>query len=458
MTDGSCDGPADLPYLSLPANIIARMTAGAADAETLGFLTAVVRAKHRLLLTAVGRHARAGDQVRAAFDILDEARRRDPAASDALVAFPWVGAWAATCAVRLRDGAIDLAESEVSYVNGLAAVAALRTGIDVELPVWASARGRIPLSTLGAAHFDAAGGAQATVQVAAGRVRFMQAGRSIELPDDLQTEQPWWQPVRRLTAEVDGHQADIALDDLDPYRASYRMPVAQRMSTAEFDEWKVRFAEAWELLVRHVPDRAAELAPSLRCLVPLSAENTAPGLSATSRIACGALALTLPPRATHLAATLVHEFQHSKLSTLLDALPLHDPASTQLYFAPWRRDPRPLGGLLQGAYAFLAVTEVWNWLRAIDTYAEACERYFAELRLQVDDALTTLEGASCLNPQGRAFVAGLRRSLMPLLWAPVSKGASDAAQAALASVRSGWLERNALVIATMEPIGQPAPR
>ena len=51
--------------------------------------------------------------------------------------------------------------------------------------------------------------------------------------------------------------------------------------------------------------------------------------------------------------TLVHEFQHSKLSAMLDLVPLTDPDDHGRYFAPWRVDPRPLAGLLQGVYAFV---------------------------------------------------------------------------------------------------------
>ncbi len=33
---------------------------------------------------------------------------------------------------------------------------------------------------------------------------------------------------------------------------------------------------------------------------------------------------------------------------------------TETYYAPWRPDPRPAHGLLQGAYAYLGVTEFWQ--------------------------------------------------------------------------------------------------
>ena len=56
------------------------------------------------------------------------------------------------------------------------------------------------------------------------------------------------------------------------------------------------------------------------------------------------------------AETLVHETQHLKLCALLDLVTLARPDDGRRYYAPWRPDPRPAGGLLQGAYAFLGVS------------------------------------------------------------------------------------------------------
>ena len=44
-----------------------------------------------------------------------------------------------------------------------------------------------------------------------------------------------------------------------------------------------------------------------------------------------------PSTAAEFAVTLVHEFQHSKLSAMLDLKPLIDPADDRRYFAPWQR-------------------------------------------------------------------------------------------------------------------------
>ena len=59
--------------------------------------------------------------------------------------------------------------------------------------------------------------------------------------------------------------------------------------------------------------------------------------------------------------------QHLKLCAVLDIVRLTQPDDGRRYYAPWRGDPRPAAGLLQGAYAYLGVTEFWRRQRALST-------------------------------------------------------------------------------------------
>jgi len=57
---------------------------------------------------------------------------------------------------------------------------------------------------------------------------------------------------------------------------------------------------------------------------------------------------SLPPDPAQMAETLVHEFHHIKLGGLTHLVRLTDDDQTASHYAPWRDDPRPLGGFLQG--------------------------------------------------------------------------------------------------------------
>jgi HEXXH motif-containing protein len=78
-----------------------------------------------------------------------------------------------------------------------------------------------------------------------------------------------------------------------------------------------------------------------------------------SRHAFGAVG-TVPADADGLAVLLVHEFQHVKLGEVLELCDPSDPTTRIRLRVPWRPDPRPVEGVLQGTYAHLAIADIWR--------------------------------------------------------------------------------------------------
>jgi uncharacterized protein len=109
-----------------------------------------------------------------------------------------------------------------------------------------------------------------------------------------------------------------------------------------------------------VPAHAAALDGGLRAVVPLAPDPARPLRSATARHAFGAVAVTPHPDPETMAVLLVHEWQHAKLGAVLDRYDLVAPGHSPRITVPWRPDPRPPEGVLQGVYAHLAVTQVWR--------------------------------------------------------------------------------------------------
>jgi uncharacterized protein len=114
-----------------------------------------------------------------------------------------------------------------------------------------------------------------------------------------------------------------------------------------------------------------------------------------------------------LCLLILHEFQHVKLGAILDFADLYDGSDDRLYHAPWRRDPRPLEGLLQGTYAHIAVADFW--LRRTrdpepDAAAEAA-RHFGDWYPKTLAAARTLQDSGSLTGLGEQFVASMRRTL-----------------------------------------------
>jgi uncharacterized protein len=151
----------------------------------------------------------------------------------------------------------------------------------------------------------------------------------------------------------------------------------------------------------------------------------------------------MPTSPADFAVTLVHEFQHSKLSVVLDLVRLCDPADDRMYFAPWRTDPRPIGGVLQGVYAFLGIADTWRSLSASGPLREIAVRQFADTRLQVHETLAVLESSGALTPAGQRFAGGMRAAADALMAESLPDSAVARARGRHDRIRREWLLRNA---------------
>jgi hypothetical protein len=164
-----------------------------------------------------------------------------------------------------------------------------------------------------------------------------------------------------------------------------------------------------------------------------------------------------PDDAAQLAATLVHEVQHIKLGGLIHLGPLTVPAPDpqvpeELFYAPWRDDPRPLDGLLQGIYAFLGVTRFWRAHRhaADPAYAPLAHFEFALWRGQVWSTLNRVRGHERLTSLGQRVVDCLSERCAQWLTDEVPAAplrlAEDAAHDHLARWRAHHLRPSAAAV------------
>ncbi|MCZ1000198.1 HEXXH motif-containing putative peptide modification protein [Streptomyces mirabilis] len=238
---------------------------------------------------------------------------------------------------------------------------------------------------------------------------------------------PDWHALTELRA--DG--CTVLLDDTDPYR-DLRAPAGVEPidSTAE---WQELFGPAWDILRRTDTEVAEALAGGLVSVVPRPRAERFRPHSASSGDAFGTALASAPDDAEQFASTLVHEFQHNKLSAFMHLFTLYDDQGIRLHYAPWRDDPRPLGGLLQGVYAFFGVTAFWR------RRGHALGQFeFALWRSQTAYALRAVGSADGLNDLGRRLVAELTRRIEPWLDEPVDARVRTAAALAVADHRATW--------------------
>lgn len=283
----------------------------------------------------------------------------DPAgqvALDLVLAHPYTRTWlldtlAAVGAGRPVEG------PPVERLAATVAAAAVHAGLGLAVPV-VHRDGRLFLPTLGEVRAGGAGetgtalvraeGEGFTVHTEGGALRIARG----------EGEGPYWSPVRRLAAggpgavratDDPGPVPTPVLDDLDPYRACFDTPAAQRLSPSAADAWSVSLAAAWELLAETVPEQAAEAAAVLTTLTPLA--GGAPVQE--GRHGYGALGIAAGGDAHTLATALLRGFRRTKLRALAEVTDLYASDGSWDHRMPWREEregPVPFSRLLSETY------------------------------------------------------------------------------------------------------------
>lgn len=379
--------------------------------------------------------------------------RRSPVAVDRLLLHPQVGAWTAHTLRRLvgthpDDESLD---DDLGHFGAIAVAAALTAGEAVELTLRIRTDGTLMVPTFGLARLEAAPSwCRARTRRGSHDLELEVGGGTVVIPVRAQASGPTWWPLRRLTSTTDGCRVDVDLDDIDPYRDCRDIGARDRLPAEETTDWQTSLDEAWKLLCGSHRWRADPLAAGVTVLVPLHpAPKTVDlgrvaGLSATTSDACGAVALSQPPDGVTLAATLVHEFQHSKLAALLDLVPMYEAGAEAVFYAPWRVDNRPLHGLLHGTYAYLALVDFWQEQRLSATGSDGriAQFEFARWRHAVSRTLQTLRRSRQLTSFGERFVDGMHRRLAELRWLPVPHELERLARDARIDHWTSWRLRN----------------
>jgi len=376
-----------------------------------------------------------------AWELLARVQEKKPNMLNVMLDHPYTGTWVGYTMRLLRNrisGVLPL-WMHIGHIHALAAAAAIRAGLDFHTYV-PLRNGEVMLPTLGLARLTADSPCSvAEVCGERGQVNVGNEAGRVLLPRTLAVNTPKWWSIRQLTMRAGKHMISIRLDDLDPYRALYEPVLPQRLDAAEVNAWRALLDEAWLLIVQHLPDIAHALPAGLDSVVPRPAVPFQMPSASTGE-AFGSAIIARPSDAASLAATLVHEFQHIRLGGLLHLTRLHEEDSRERFYTPWRDDPRPIGGVLQGVYAFFGVTAFWRALAR--TGAGATDRRatfeFAYWRDQTWRTLCVLRDDPGLTVAGRRFVDNIAERLGPWQDESVSGDLADVAVGVAADHYAGW--------------------
>ncbi|MCO8271729.1 HEXXH motif domain-containing protein [Actinoplanes sp. TRM 88003] len=383
--------------------------------------------------------------VATVLEIITAAQQEAPDALRDLLMDPGVGSGCAYALRRLHGGArsnqplfVDL-----GVVHALALAGAARAGLtwSTRLPL---RDGHVMIPTFGLARFPGAGSATVMASTEDGRITLHDGHREIVVPPAGDGDN-WW-ALRRVDVG-DGLRLSVWLDDVDPLRDLGDPVAPARLDETAFARWQQLLDDAWRLLCRDYPDDAAAMADGVTSIVPLKHLPGWDTRSASNGEAFGAVMVSEPPDAVTMAVSLIHEYQHIKLGALLHLIRLTDQDDGSVYYAPWRDDPRPLAGLLQGIYAFFGIARFWRTrLRTVDGDERriAAFEYAYALRQTAESVHIGLS-ATGLTPAGRELVEGLRDQVTQWQSEPAEAVGSHVdrlAQLTADSHRIGWRLRH----------------
>jgi HEXXH motif-containing protein len=423
----------------VPTEVFADLSTGGGGVAAVRHLAAAQHSKQVLLVRAVRDVATATGHPQAAqaqkgYDLLAQIQGSDPEAVDAVLRHPPVAAWARRT-VQALDRSATRAAAVPGQLAGLAAAAAIRSGTPCSVGVPADG-GTVMLPSLG----EVSGlSGPAEVRVGSSGTEVVAGTGRVRVPSDPHTDGPGWRGLRGLSTGT----VRVLIDDLDPYRMPGTSNMGTRLTATEAGHWQQTLESGWELLVSGHPTVAEEVGAAITVFTPLIPPVHGQ-VSASSKETFGCVAMSGPPDGCSLAMTLAHEVQHNKLAALLDIVPLLGPDTGRRYYAPWRDDPRPLSGLLQGAYAHLGVTAFWRRQRA---------GYRGEARLQAQAEFTrwrqatelvtgTLTASGRLTGPGEIFLAGMTRTLREWSRDPVPAAARELARREADEHLARWRDRN----------------
>jgi HEXXH motif-containing protein len=360
---------------------------------------------------------------------------------------PQVGVWLSRALRLLRSAhrPTDVGWHEIGYLHTVALAAAVRAHVELSTRV-PMTNGNVVLPTVGEVGFESASGVQiadAWSREGKGEIRWHE--HSIPLSDILGEQGPSGQ-FTALTVDHRGRTLSLTLDSISPYRNFDRPVPPRRLDENAIRRWKSQLTDAWKILASDWPEMADAMATGLTVIVPLPAGDGREVRSASTGDAFGAALLSPHPDPVTLAASMVHEFDHIQLGSLLHLLTLVRepiPGDPDVY-APWRDDPRPMHGLLQGIYAFLGISQFWQRHRRAAPPREAAlaDFEFAYARRQTAIALATLRRSDLLTELGCRFSLELAAQLRPLLAEPVPAAARWAAWATVVEHRAAWRIRH----------------
>lgn len=202
---------------------------------------------------------------------------------------------------------------------------------------------------------------------------------------------------RLREGKVIGLQCGVGLPARETREASLDLAsVEESTLEAVFDEYDARVTPLLPAWWRPYARIAASYT-----VVMVNGRPAPPRFSGTHSDAFGAIHGAVPGDAETCVEVLTHEAGHLWLNLLVEQDPafIQNPYAEQRFVSPWRKDARPIHGILHGAYVFSVVIPVLLSLRT-----ESAKGRAAQLAVEVRDAIRQVLAFGLLSSGAREIV------------------------------------------------------
>jgi hypothetical protein len=174
-----------------------------------------------------------------------------------------------------------------------------------------------------------------------------------------------------IQASILGAGGKMIVDRVDPYirlgwSTLYKNPDGSGYLSLDLDEIKKEmpiFLDAFNLIQDYWPEMASNISTTIRSIHVVKSPHHDRHMSCTSDQFFGSI-LTSTGDQYQLAEAIVHEYSHNLLNMIIMSGEVFDGPipKEEIYYSPWRDDPRHISGVLHAVFVFTNVSELLDRL------------------------------------------------------------------------------------------------
>jgi hypothetical protein len=163
------------------------------------------------------------------------------------------------------------------------------------------------------------------------------------------------QSSQGVTIKIRGYPDSNLIFSNDPelFEDGYRQQISPNARTA--NALAEMIEASLHTIGRSGPSLLARINSLVRWYVPINSPDILIHNSFSASTLFGVVFLSDAYSSIRLAEAIVHEFHHNELYMLMAVEELFEEIRGELFYSPWRDDPRPLSGLIHGLHVFANV-------------------------------------------------------------------------------------------------------